>query len=122
MTEDVKSIFIERKENTTSLNSLVFPATNGNTRQSISKLFSKIVDRLGLNDGIEDSKNKVVFHTLRHTFASWLAKKGVPLYSIQKLMGHASFQMVQRYAHLSTESMKAAVEVLNTSIIYKDKV
>lgn len=119
MTPEIKTIFESRKIGIINHNTLIFPATNGQQRQSISKVFSLVVDALGLNDGVNDNKNKVVFHTLRHTFASWLAKKGVPLYSIQKLMGHASFQMVQRYAHLSTESMKSAVEVLNDSIIPK---
>jgi integrase len=30
-------------------------------------------------------------HTCRHTAASWLVQSGVPLYDIQKLLGHASF-------------------------------
>lgn len=119
LTPKVRDIFIERQIGSSQKDSLVFPALNGGQRKAISKVFSMVVDKLGLNAGVQDNKNKVVFHTLRHTFASWLAKKGIPLYSIQKLMGHSSFQMVQRYAHLSNESMKSAVETLNTSILEK---
>jgi integrase len=37
-------------------------------------------------------------HMLRHAFASWLAREGVPLPDIQRLMGHSSIQMTARYA------------------------
>lgn len=41
-----------------------------------------------------------VFHTLRHTHASWLAKQGAPLLAIADSMGHKSLAMTKRYAHL----------------------
>ncbi|WP_130234591.1 tyrosine-type recombinase/integrase [Malaciobacter pacificus] len=39
------------------------------------------------NDDIDknDRKNKIVFHSLRHTFASHLAINGTPIFKIQKL-------------------------------------
>lgn len=51
-------------------------------------------------------------HTCRHTFASRLASRGVDLYAIQRLMGHQSFQMTQRYAHLAPSTTASAVSVL----------
>ena len=39
-------------------------------------------------------------HDLRHTYASRLAQKGVPLYEIQRLLGHSSTEMTARYARL----------------------
>lgn len=46
--------------------------------------------------------NKVTFHTLRHTFASWLVMRGVDLFTVATLMGHSSIDMVVRvYGHLS---------------------
>lgn len=113
ITPEIKQVLNERSLSRARPEDLIFPATNGKQRVAISKVFSKCVNEAGLNAGIEENKQKVVFHTLRHTFASWLAKKGVPLYTIQALMGHSSFQMVQRYAHLSDESKRSAVEVLN---------
>lgn len=86
----------------------------------ISKVFSQSVNEARLNTRVVESKQKVVFHTLRHTFTSWLAKKGVPLYTIQPLMGHSSFQMVQRYAHLSGESKRGAGEVLNGILLHSE--
>ena len=53
------------------------------------------------------------FHDLRHTFASRLAMSpGVDLYTIQRAGGWKTPTMVQRYAHLSPDHMRAAVEKL----------
>jgi site-specific recombinase XerD len=45
-------------------------------------------------------------HDLRHTFASIAVQNGASLYEVQKLLGHASSQMTQRYAHLADDSQK----------------
>jgi site-specific recombinase XerD len=74
--------------------------------------YQRVVQRLGFNLGIDDVTQKVVFHTLRHTYASWLVMGGVDLYTIQKLMGHKSHQMTQRYAHLAPEHLEKAVNSL----------
>jgi len=52
-------------------------------------------------------------HDLRHTFASRLVQRGIPLYTVQRLLGHASITMTQRYAHLAPENELAAVQTLN---------
>ena len=52
------------------------------------------------------------FHDLRHTFASRLAMAGVDLYTLQRAGGWKTQVMVQRYAHLSPEYIRAAVERL----------
>lgn len=44
---------------------------------------------------------RIGFHTLRHTFASHLAMKGVPMKAIQEMLGHADIKMTMRYSHLS---------------------
>lgn len=82
------------------------------TRRSVGKIFSKVVDALGLNDGATESWQKVVFHTLRHTFCSWLAMKGVPLYTISQLAGHKTPQMTRRYAKLSPNIEREALNTL----------
>jgi integrase len=55
--------------------------------------------------GIEDFR----FHDLRHTHASHLAMRGVPLETIGALLGHKDPKMTKRYAHVSPTSLKAAV-------------
>jgi integrase len=52
------------------------------------------------------------FHDLRHTFASRLAMDGVDLYTVQRAGGWKTGVMVQRYAHLSPDHIRAAVERL----------
>lgn len=81
----------------------------GQRIKEVSNAFERIVGRLKLNDGVEDPRQKIVFHSLRHTFASWLAIQGTPLYTIAKLMGHKSISMSERYSHLSPDHKKQAV-------------
>lgn len=45
------------------------------------------------------------WHDLRHTWASWAVMSGVRLEVVQSLGGWKTAQMVQRYAHLSTEHL-----------------
>lgn len=54
----------------------------------------------------------VVFHTLRHTFGSWLVQRGVPIEQIQKLMGHTTITMTLRYAKLNVGNLESAISVL----------
>src|SRR2546430_3066177 len=55
---------------------------------------------------------KFRWHDLRHTFASRLVMEGVDLRQVQEFIGHRSIETTMRYAHLSPEHGKAAIEKL----------
>lgn len=59
--------------------------------------------------GIEDFK----FHDLRHTFASHMIMRGASLKEVQEILGHKTMTMTLRYAHLSQEHKRKAVNLLN---------
>lgn len=79
---------------------------------AISQRFRLIVIKLGFNEGITDPRQEVTFHTLRHTFASWLAIQGESLITIKELLGHKSMTMTERYSHLTPDHKRLAVKNL----------
>lgn len=83
------------------------------TQRQIQHRIKPLLDEL-FNDGLDtkDSKNRVVIHTFRHTFASHLAINGVPIYTIMKLMNHAKVEQTLRYAKLSPKNGRNAVQDL----------
>ncbi len=52
------------------------------------------------------------WHDLRHTFASRLVMAGVPLRTVQVLMGHKRIETTLRYSHLGEAHLYEAVERL----------
>jgi integrase len=56
-------------------------------------------------------------HSLRHSHATWLVQKGIPIYSIKLLLGHSSVQTTEKfYAHASGSELHSAVNKINFSI------
>jgi integrase len=55
-------------------------------------------------------------HDLRHSYSSLAVNAGVSLYDVQKLLGHSSSQMTQRYAHLADQTLRDATERVAASI------
>jgi integrase len=92
--------------------SLVFIDRKGNKIKEPSAAFSRAVDRVGLNDSIVDKRQKITFHSLRHTYASWLVEAGVSLYVVSKLLGHKSLKMTARYAHVGENAERRAARAL----------
>ena len=110
-------IFKERRksEKQESSMGLVFPPVIGSEmRTNLSHAFRALADSIGLNDGIkqDDRARRIVFHSLRHTFASWLACNGEDIYRIQRLMRHRTITMTMRYAHLIPDATRSAVHNL----------
>ena len=84
---------------------------------TIQHKLKNIFDSL-FNIGLDskDTKNRVVTHTLRHTFASQLAINGTPIFTIQKLMNHKDINMTLRYAKLAPDSGKDMVDIIMENI------
>lgn len=78
----------------------------------ISVTFARTVEELKLNEGIDDPRLRICFHSCRHSYASWLIDEGADLYTVQKLLGHKTNVMTQRYAHLSENRLKDAAKAL----------
>ena len=93
-------------------NDLISPDNKGKRQAHISRSFWETVKKLGFNKDVIDKRYKVSFHTLRHTFASWLAIQATSLYEIKELMGHKSIEMTKRYAHLLPDVKRKAVNRL----------
>ena len=108
ITPEIRAVLVRRGANGMNRPDYVFPARDGGQRRWVSDTFERVVEALGFNDGIEDARQKVVFHSLRHTFASWLVQRGVPLYTVAELMGHTTLEMTKRYSHLAPDTMRAA--------------
>lgn len=113
MTEAVKELLKKRLPE--NLNDLIFKDRwHGEEMERISPTFQRAVAKLGFNKNVEDPRQKVVFHTLRHTFASWLAIQGTPILTIKELLGHKSLAMTERYSHLTPDVKRAATLALET--------
>jgi integrase len=54
----------------------------------------------------------LTFHSLRHTFASWLAALGTDFKTLQALIGHSSGQATEIYLHAFDPNKRSAIEKL----------
>lgn len=122
LTKRAKAMLESRKSE--KKDELVFPkkTKEGGEINYISKTFNETVNDLGLNDGIIDSKQKVTFHTLRHTFATHLYESTNDLYLTQKSLGHTTGTMTARYAKMSDNRLREGATALEkTYASYKRK-
>ncbi|MBS7094189.1 MAG: tyrosine-type recombinase/integrase [Azospirillum sp.] len=101
-------------------NQLVFPSRNGNKIEHISRTFKRVVKAVGLNNGISDRRQKIVFHSLRHTFASRLVQKGVSLYEVKELLGHTDIKMTKHLATIHVLRNQKYSAVPYHTPLYKD--
>lgn len=58
----------------------------------------------------------IKFHDLRHTFASHFMMAGGNIYDLQKILGHSSIEITERYSHLSPEHLKGATDKLEIDL------
>lgn len=116
MTSAVSRMLQTRAIGVTEPQALVFPGRGGQKITQISDTYNRTVNELGLNTGITDRRMRVTFHTLRHTYASWLVENGTDLYTVKELLGHADFKMTSRYAHLGQNTLQEAVSRLDRTM------
>jgi len=82
-------------------------------RSNLFLTFRRVVDDAELSRNRKDPE-AVSFHTLRHTFASWLVMAGADLFTVARLMGHTTTTQIEAtYAHLSPGHKLATVEMLS---------
>jgi integrase len=100
---DVYEMLHSRKRST----GYVFLDTDGEPfdHKRLDRRMEKICKEAGLR--------RITWHILRHTFASHLAMRGVPLHVVQQLLGHAHIGTTVRYAHVAPSALRSAIEMLN---------
>jgi site-specific recombinase XerD len=81
-------------------NDLVFPRRNGNPmRPEITlDVLHRTCDRAGVP--------RIGWHGLRHSFASTMCQRGVPIRDVQELLGHTTIMMTSRYTHTSPKNLQ----------------
>jgi integrase len=86
----------------------VFLDNNGKviTPYYISRTFKKYIRKCKLPE-------KYHFHSLRHTCGTLLIQMGVPLFDVQKILGHRSINTTQIYAHLENDNLRKSLERLD---------
>lgn len=107
MSEDLYTLLRERKDNIKCESAFVFHNKKGKPlkEQTISQQFKKYVIAAKIN-------NRLHFHSMRHSFATHLVKKGVPLFAIQKLLGHSTSKTTEIYSHLLPQQLHREVNIL----------
>jgi integrase len=83
----------------------VFCKSNGYpfTGNHVSKKFKKAVKKLEMDGSVR-------FHSLRHSYASNLTGRGVPVHLVAKLLGHSSQSTTERYSHINVEELRKQLE------------
>jgi len=117
ITAEIRKMLTGRQSGQAKTENVLVGIKGGKSQVIISQTYRACVEELGLNEGITDRRQKVVFHTLRHTFASWLVQMGQPLYTVSKLLGHRNIRWTERYAHLDPETQKEATRGLEGILV-----
>ena len=87
---------------------LLFPSSDPERPVDIRTAWETAMARAGVKN--------FRFHDLRHSAASYLAMSGASLPEIAEVLGHKTYQMVKRYAHLSEQHTAGVVASMNEKI------
>lgn len=88
-----------------------------NGRSGLSNTFFRLISQAGIDNEAASGKThgkgrtvfKLGFHSLRHTFVSFMANMGVPEELRKKIVGHTS-NVHERYTHLELKTLQTALE------------
>jgi integrase len=86
----------------------VFPNQTGTRPYRIREAWENALKRAEIDN--------FKFHDLRHSAASYMLMNGASLAEIGEILGHKSFEMTKRYAHLSDNHARSIVERMNEAI------
>jgi len=111
--EEVKTMLQERIQFLRP-NDKIIQMNERTLRRKLSIILTKLFNQDLEHD---DRKNRVVIHTLRHTFASQLAINGTPIFTIQKLLNHKDIKQTLRYAKLAPDSGRDMVDKLMVNFL-----
>jgi integrase len=95
---------------------LVFVGASGRPYTQPPRLFRTVVEELGLNQG-RSNRDRVCFHTLRHTAATLAARRGTPVKDLQLVFGWRTPSMVFRYSKGSEAIQKQALEGVAQTLV-----
>ncbi len=101
-------VISELAGNRSNSSPFVFAGEDSTKPVDIKKAWYTAVRRAG----IEDFR----FHDLRHSAASYMVMNGATLPEIAEVLGHKTYDMVKRYAHLSEAHTAGVVERMNKRI------
>ena len=106
--EKLKKYILSRTDNSEFL----FISLSGNSygeplsRNSIESLVKKYAELVWITE-------KVTPHTLRHSFATSLLRRGADIRSVQALLGHSSIQTTQIYTHVDDKYLQKVHDLLD---------
>jgi integrase len=98
----------------------VFPNQKGTHHQPSAQIFQEIFQKILAQAGFKKilvkgkQRHYLRFHDLRHTFASQWMMSGGDLFKLQRILGHQSIAMTQRYSHLSPSAFESDYSRLGT--------
>jgi len=75
------------------------------SNKTINLLLTAVCKKAGIR--------RTTWHVMRHTFATNVAMRGVPLQVVQHLLGHSSVKTTERYAHVAPSMLRVAIDLLN---------
>jgi integrase len=112
LTARTRQVLARMHEAKAATSPFVFPAENGEqlSRHWPSEQFRTMRDAMKL-------PKDCVVHACRHTFCTRLGEAGADAFVIQRLAGHSSIIISQRYVHPTPERLESAIERLNPEAV-----